>query len=320
MPQLSVIIPTFCRKATLLRVLDGLSRQRGLDPQEFEIVVADDGSPDGTAEAVGRWAATAPVRLVFSPSAENRGPAHARNRAMSLANGRVLLMTGDDILPEGGLLARHVRWHASHPAAEDALLGRVTWPDEPPPTPFMRWLADAGSAFYFTYPASAGRVASDRFYTCNVSVKRALVERCGGFDEAFTRASHEDIEFGLRLSRQGGMRLHYDSEALAFHDHRLSFSAAFRRVYFMGYSSILFWSRVGERSSTARRACRRLLQIAASPELPRKAAVSLVGRAETVPCSPLWEALLSAAYWFGASDASRGRPALPPQPDNGGGK
>ena len=312
MLQLSVIIPTFCRKASLIKVLESLNLQQGIDPCDFEVVVADDGSTDGTAEAVRCWSATAQVRILFSLSVENRGPAHARNRAVSMANGRILLIMGDDILPASDLLVRHMNWHEAHPAEEDALLGRVMWPRNPPPTPFMHWLASEGRAYFLNYPKAAGPVDGDRFYTCNVSVKKALMVRGGGFDEAFTRASHEDIELGLRLSRQCGMHLYYDPDSVGYHDHRLSFPSAFRRIYFMGYSSVMFWSKVGEGGSVTRRALRRVMRTVGSLRLLRRVVIPLVGRIETFLWPPIWRVLLTAAYWFGSADAVHGRPALPP--------
>jgi glycosyltransferase involved in cell wall biosynthesis len=312
MLQLSVIIPTFCRKATLIKGLESLNLQQGIDQRDVEIVVADDGSTDGTAEAVRCWSATSQMRILFSPSAENRGPAHARNRAVSIASGRILLIMGDDILPASDLLVRHMHWHEANPAEEDALLGRVMWPRNPPPTPFMHWLASDGRTYFLNYPEVSGPVAANRFYTCNVSLKKALMVRGGGFDEAFSRASHEDIELGLRLSRQCGMHLYYDPDSVGYHDHRLSFPSAFRRIYFMGYSSVMFWSTVGEGGSVTRRALRRVMRAVGSLRLLRRIVIPLVGRIETFIWPPVWRAFLSAAYWFGSADAVLGRPALPP--------
>ena len=66
-PRLSVVIPTHNRKAILERCLQALAVQT-LPPAEFEVIVVDDGSSDGTPEALPpvpryRSVLTAPARL-----------------------------------------------------------------------------------------------------------------------------------------------------------------------------------------------------------------------------------------------------------------
>ena len=47
-PLVSVVINTYCKGATLERVLDALRLQQGIAPDLFEVVVRDDGSTDDT--------------------------------------------------------------------------------------------------------------------------------------------------------------------------------------------------------------------------------------------------------------------------------
>ncbi len=300
---LSVIIPTYNRRESLLQVLDAYAQQEGITKREYEIVLADDGSTDGSMEAARLWAQQETVTCCIIPSLDNKGPAHARNRAVAEARGRIVLITGDDILPPPEFLAQHVQWHHAHPEEEAALLGRVVWPDDPPPTPFMRWLEKEGRAFYFAYPESTGEVSPDRFYTCNVSLKRALVSRCGGFQEDFPFASHEDIEMGMRLAEKGGMRLSYDPDLKAIHNHILTPESSVRRVYLNGYSSILYWQRVSDDAGQCRRAARRLCR-----DLAGLVPSNLVWRMATLTPRCGWYALLALAYWHGAAHAARGSP------------
>ena len=61
----------------LLKHLEALNRQ-SLDPDQYEVIVADDGSNDGTAEAVERFAARYALRYY---SQENSGLAATRKSA-----------------------------------------------------------------------------------------------------------------------------------------------------------------------------------------------------------------------------------------------
>jgi GT2 family glycosyltransferase len=301
-PALSVVIPTCNRRESLLRVLTALAEQRDMTPKTVEVALADDGSIDGTVAAAREWSAHCPLRVKILYGTENRGPAHARNRAIDAASASLLVIIGDDILPSPHFLAGHLRWHREHPEETAALLGLVVWPDTPRPTPFMRWLQHGGRSFYFDFPLHAGSLAPDRFYTCNVSVKRSLIQHCGGFDETFPFASHEDIEIGLRMAKRGGMRLHFEPGIVATHDHVLTLESMLRRVYLNGYSSIQFWDKVRDDSSALRRAGRKLCKKVAGLCPPH-----LIRRRTFRRFRLWWPVALSLAYWRGAADAANGR-------------
>ena len=88
----TVFTPTFNRAHTLHRVFDSLAAQTLRD---FEWLVVDDGSDDGTTQLVGRWRATGafPVRYVRQP---NLGKHVAHNRAVGLAAGTLFLTLDSD--------------------------------------------------------------------------------------------------------------------------------------------------------------------------------------------------------------------------------
>ncbi len=317
-PFLSVVIPTFRRRELLERVLDELTSQLAHLDEVAEVIVCDDASGDGTPAWLAGQAEADRLPLAWLELRENGGPARARNQAMSRARGMVILLLGDDIVPAPDLLTRHCRWHREHPEPTDALLGRTTWPPDRECTPFMRFLEGGGRALFLNYAdLPPGRVVSGMaFYTCNVSFKRALSEAVGGFDESFPFASHEDLEFGLRLQR-AGLRLVYDPGALGHHWHALDFPGSVRRIYRMGCSSVLFWQRLdrqggapndrgsGGRGGVLRRCFRRVLAAAFGLRFKRRALLAAARRAPSWPKA--WRVLLHGVYWAGYADGLRGR-------------
>ena len=224
--DLTVVIPTRNRRQVLHQALRRLGAQE--DEARFEVIVVDDGSSDGTPDAVRAFAQSAPFPVVLLEQPP-QGPAAARNAAIARARAPVCLFLNDDSWARPGLLARHCAFHATHPAAEDALLGAITLPAEPQPTPFMRWLE--GLHFDFGSIVDASNAGGGRFFTLNVSAKVELVRRAAGFDETFANAAYEDLDLGLRLE-QHGLRLAFDRGAVVEHAHPLDLPdtiARFRR-------------------------------------------------------------------------------------------
>ena len=312
-PRISVILPTFNRAETLERVLQAWLAQ-DIEPEAFEIVVADDGSSDATPAVLRTMAERLGPRLTVVVLGRNRGPAAARNAALARAVGDWVVITGDDIVVPAGFLRGHRDWHAQHPAREDALLGYVTWAPTAAVSPFMRWLERGGRDYFFDYgPRTARPVSSALFYTCNVSLKRSLLEAAGPFDTDFRFASHEDLEMGYRLERCG-MRLHFDPAVYAWHDHALRVDTSVRRVYRMGYSAHTYWRKVPDRAPLVRRVWRGVFARVFSLAAWRSVLVRFNGpELDDGREHPLrWKIALAMAYGMGLGDARMGREAIPP--------
>lgn len=211
-PSISVVIPTYNRRDVLLECLTALCAQ-DLAPDEFEILVADDGSSDGTAEAVTRFAEHAPVSVRYS-WAENRGANAARNRAIEESRGRILVIINDDTIAVPDFLHQHLSAHAEYPGDEVAVLGRVTISPKVPYSVFADLHLDAAYAPFWGVRELDWRA----FFTCNISVKAAFLHRWGMFEENLRW--HEDLELGERLARHG-LRVIYEPKALGYHLHHL---------------------------------------------------------------------------------------------------
>ncbi len=97
---LSVITPTHNRRHTLHRVWESLNRQ---EPGNFEWIVADDGSADGTGDLVGRWQAESDFPIVYR-LLPRKGRNAAVNFAKTLVSGRyIALMDSDDAFADDAM-------------------------------------------------------------------------------------------------------------------------------------------------------------------------------------------------------------------------
>ena len=208
--RLSVVMPTFNRPDALPRALDALARQT-LDPAEFELVLVEDPKNAAKPDAARRPFA---VQLL---KGRRPGASSARNVGWRAARAPLVLFMGDDIIASRDLLQQHVSWHEKNPGDSVGVLGHVRWARELRPDAFMKWL-DMG--IQFDYATIHGTTAGPgHFYTANVSLKRAMLELSGGFDEERFPFLYEDIDLGVRLF-EDGFELLYNERARAEHLHQ----------------------------------------------------------------------------------------------------
>ena len=237
----SVVIPTYNRKAALTRCLDALTRQTVL-PQEFEVLVVDDGSTDGTADTVA--ARRDPFRLRYFRQ-EQAGPGSARNLGIDEAAGELVLFIGDDIYADERLLEEHLLAHAARPDQGAAILGHIDWPDGMIPNAVMDYVCGEGM-LQFAYPLIAQLPALDHrfFYTSNVSAKRQFLRDAADagvrFDPCFRHAAFEDSEYAMRLAPRG-LRIHYAARARAVHDHWMDLDSFTAREGRAGEMAVVFY-------------------------------------------------------------------------------
>jgi glycosyltransferase involved in cell wall biosynthesis len=241
----TIVIPTFDRRATVLRTLEALAAGTGGVPA-WEAIVVDDGSTDGTAEAVSAWARAhgLPVRCLVQ---QNAGPAAARNRGAEAAAGRVVAFLDDDIHVRPGFLARHLDVLDRHPGCW--VIGRVVHPDGLRATPFGRWRDDQWEAFHRAHRGGLGE--TDGMTAAHLAVPRAELLRLHGFDETFPLASCEDAELAMRARAQG-VRILYDPENVAVHDDwAISLPRYCERQRTYSVADVLLWRKYGARSPRA---------------------------------------------------------------------
>lgn len=229
LPSLSVVIPTHERPESLLRVLDALAHQEGVDLQRVEVVVVCDGLGDPAFEAVQRgWY---PMRLRLADQRQ-QGPAAARNHGLALSTGQLIVFLDDDVIPDRGFLSVHQRAHA-----EDHDLAAIG-PLLPPPghgTPWVRWEGRTVAEQYAAMARGDWEVSPRQFYTGNASVRRGHLVKAFGFDVTFPRG--EDVELAFRL-RERGLRFVFLPDAKAEHLAQRSYGSWVRMAESYGHFEV----------------------------------------------------------------------------------
>ncbi len=194
---------------TTLRALAG---QHGLE-DGFEVIVADDGSADGSVELLRGSAFEAFDFHLLALDAG--GPARARNRAIAEAAADRVLVLGDDTVPTPNALSVHLRVAGGR---EVAVQGRIEWDPDHPVTDFMSYLAPAGPQFWFKGLEDAGPIPWPQILGSNLSAPTHWF-RTEAYDEAFTDACMEDTELAYRWYRRGWTAV-WSDRALCHHRHR----------------------------------------------------------------------------------------------------
>jgi GT2 family glycosyltransferase len=207
--SITVIIPTYNRCDRLTRLLTSLDRNADGE-LPFNVVVVNDGSTDGTNNFLATYRPCYPMQVIRQ---SNRGPAAARNAAVAIADGELLVFLDDDVTPTERLLQQHASTHKRDGQA--VAIGPMVEPPGGQLSPWLRWEAAMLKKQYDAMQEGRFPPTPRQFYTGNASVRREHVVAAGGFDETFTRA--EDVELAYRLADRG-LHFYFLPTAAVLHD------------------------------------------------------------------------------------------------------
>jgi glycosyltransferase involved in cell wall biosynthesis len=202
MPFFSVIVPAFDNHDSLDACLRSI---RESSFQDFELLVADDGSAEGAS--IRRTAESHGARIIRRET--NGGPAAARNAAAGDARGEILVFLDSDVTVHRETLERLADAFSREPDL-DAVMGSY----DSSPQVVGTVAAFRNLLHAHVHHRSAGPATT--FWTGCGGVRRERFLSLGGFDESYQRPAIEDVEFGMRLHRAGG-RLHLDPRIQVTH-------------------------------------------------------------------------------------------------------
>jgi glycosyltransferase involved in cell wall biosynthesis len=218
-PTVSVVIPVLNGAATLAQQLQALAAQTYDRP--WEVVVADNGSTDGTAAAVRAWSGRLP-RLRLVDAGGRTSTNHARNVGAAAAEGELLAFCDADDVATQGWLEAMVAGLGSYDLVggrlDDATLNDPVirgWRRRPDP-------AKLPSALRFLpYATSA-----------NIGMRAEVLRALGGWDESFIRGGTE-VELCWR-AQLAGYRLGYAPAAVMQYRYRRTRRAVAYQHYRFG--------------------------------------------------------------------------------------
>lgn len=178
--QVTVAVPVKDRRERMLRCLDALL---ALDHPSYEILVLDNESTDGTAEACRERAASAAVPVRVEVVGGTVGA--VRNHGARTGRGEIIAYTDSDCMPEPAWLREGVKPFAD--PGVGVVCGR-TLPEHPPE---HGWFATIEVTEW-----------SGRFESCNVFFRREAFAATPGFDEEIGHF-WEDVAAGRAMLREG---------------------------------------------------------------------------------------------------------------------
>jgi glycosyltransferase involved in cell wall biosynthesis len=215
----SVVIPAYNAAGTLPACLAALSQQTLAGP-DFEIIVADDGSTDGTALVAAEAGAN---RVLVLP---HRGPAAARNSGIAAARGETILFTDADCRPAPDWLAQMLR------PLDDTDVSGVKGSYRTQQREVIARLAQC--EFEERYNRQELLPSIDFVDTYAAAFRSAVLREVGGFNPAFPHADNEDVDLSYRLAERG-YRLVFNRQAVVYHRHAAAWRDYARLKAHRGY-------------------------------------------------------------------------------------
>jgi len=201
-----VIISTYNRKDALARCLDSLFNQT-YPKERFEIVVVDDGSDDGTSALAGTLLSK--IRYFRQ---EHKGISAARNLGLKNAGKGIAAFIDDDCIPATDWIEQMARYHDIYPGAK-VIQGSIG-----------NFFSDNLWAVSMQSSIDAGLMRREKgdfidwILTGNISFKKEVLERAGGFDEELKHCEDYDLAYKLKCK---GEKIYYAPKIFVYHCHRV---------------------------------------------------------------------------------------------------
>lgn len=253
--KLSILIVSWNTKALLGKCLDSILQFS--PPFPYEVIVVDNASSDGSAEAVASaYAARPEIRLIRS--AENLGFARGNNAAYEASQGELVLLLNPDTEVLAGALQSLARYLDEHPQV--SIVGPKILSPDGTLQPSVRRFPDIWSSVLvfsglhrvwrprrylmddFSYDREA---AVDQVMGAALLTRRSIIKRLGFLDEKFW-LWYEEVDFCKRAQAAGFGVMFYPGAAI-IHKGAQSFSqlAVYERKKIVAKSLLYYFRKNG---------------------------------------------------------------------------
>ncbi len=196
------------------------------------MIVVDDGSTDSTAQIARGFP-------VIYNTRKTGGPATARNKGTTVAQGEIILFTDSDCVPERTWLEEMMR-----PFKDQAIVA-VKGAYRTEQNELAARFAQA--EFEDRYDLLVKKASIDMIDTYSAAFKRDVFMKMGGFDESFPVANNEDTELSYRIAFSG-RKLVFNPKAIVYHSHPNSILRYLRIKFWRGYWRIIVYRRFPEKA------------------------------------------------------------------------
>jgi len=198
----SVIIPTHNRSKSLLRTLDSLICQT-TPPEKYEILIIDDESVDDTEAQIAKYQIQNTKYKIRYFKIKHSGSAAAKNYGIKQSKGEIIFFTDDDcIIPENWMevLLNGYRIYPN-------IVGAGGW--YMPPEDEKRFFQKTGHKINLLFNSlyADEKKFIETFPTCvalipNVSYKRDILEKIGGFDEKISALGSPELKYRVMFKEK----------------------------------------------------------------------------------------------------------------------
>jgi glycosyltransferase involved in cell wall biosynthesis len=220
MMRVSVIVPVYNGERTLRGCLDALAGQ-DVPGVEFEVLVVDNGSTDGTWALIESYGA--PVRGIQETAI--RGSYAARNAGTRASNGEIVAFTDADCIPRPNWL-KLILEGFSDPAV-GCVGGQVI--GLAPTTPAEIFAQRKG---VLNQEMSFRGSYRPHFATANVAYRRDVLAQLGGFHPSLE--SGGDADLCWRMQELTDWQIRFQPEALVEHHHRMGWRELWKQYHRYG--------------------------------------------------------------------------------------
>ncbi len=225
--EFSVIICTYNRKDNLRPCLTKLSQQHGMDGIDWEVLVIDNNSNDGTTEEIQQLAGELPITIRYA-SETQQGLNYARNTGIRKSKGRFFSYVDDDIFVSENWLSSIYETFINNDA--DAVGGRIHLD---PSITLPHWVYSNPELKGFLGFQDLGeepiRLDGRKNYPYggNMAFNRRVVKKIGYFNPKLGRKGSgrkrselfkgAETDYFHRLSDSGEAQIFYDPRAIVYH-------------------------------------------------------------------------------------------------------